>query len=185
MKCKLVAITGLIGSGKSAVGNYLRQRGFCVVDCDEISRKIAQRPDVLREVEQLLGSQAVVEGTLNRQYIRSVVFGNKQLLDSYNAIFHNKINQEILKLEHSSNEVVFVEVPLMDAVDIDWYKVWNVTMPEQLRLSRASVRDGKDIEDIRRISAMQKIYKGDCAEVVNDGDIASLHGRIDDLLKQL
>ena len=73
----------------------------------------------------------------------------------------------------------------MDAVDIDWYKVWNVTMPEQLRLSRASVRDGKDIEDIRRISAMQKIYKGDCTVIVNDGDIASLHGRIDDLLKQL
>lgn len=185
MKCKLVAITGLIGSGKSAVGSYLRERGFCVVDCDEISRKIAQRPDVLREVEQLLGSQAVVKGTLNRQYIRSVVFGNKQLLDSYNAIFHGKINQEILQLHNSGNDVVFVEVPLMDAVDIDWYKVWNVTMPEQLRLSRASVRDGKDIEDIRRISAMQKIYKGDCAEVVNDGDISSLNGRIDDLLNQL
>ena len=44
MKCKTVAVTGLIGSGKSVVGNYLRQKGFKVIDCDTVARKIAQEP---------------------------------------------------------------------------------------------------------------------------------------------
>lgn len=185
MKCKLIAVTGLIGSGKSVVGNYLRQRGFFVVDCDKISREIAQRPDVLQEVQQLLGSQSVVDGMLNRAYIRSVIFQDKLLLDKYNAIFHNKINQEISRLEDCNGKFVFVEVPLMDAVNIDWYQVWNVTMPEQLRIERASVRDGKDAEDIMRISKMQKKYSGNCLEIVNDGDLASLYGQVDNLLAQL
>lgn len=185
MKCKLIAVTGLIGSGKSVVGNYLRQRGFFVADCDKISREIAQRPDVLQEVQQLLGDQSVVDGTLDRAYIRSVIFKDKLLLDKYNAIFHSKINQEIVKLENRNDKFVFVEVPLMDAVEIDWYQVWNVTMPEQLRIERASVRDGKDVEDIKRISDMQKKYSGSCVEIVNDGDLCSLYCQVDNILAEL
>ena len=71
MKRNAIALTGGIGSGKSAVGNYLRQKGFVVVDCDQLSRQIATEPQVLSQVEDLLGQGFVVDGQLDRAKIRN------------------------------------------------------------------------------------------------------------------
>ena len=35
---KVIAITGIIGSGKSTLSKALRERGYLVIDCDQGSR---------------------------------------------------------------------------------------------------------------------------------------------------
>ena len=35
-----IAITGTIGSGKSTVASYLRNKGYFVFDCDEVNREL-------------------------------------------------------------------------------------------------------------------------------------------------
>ncbi|MBO5867244.1 MAG: dephospho-CoA kinase, partial [Clostridia bacterium] len=57
MKRNAIALTGVIGSGKSAVGNYLRQKGFVVIDCDKLSREVANHWQVQQKVVQLLGAE--------------------------------------------------------------------------------------------------------------------------------
>ena len=36
----VIALTGGIGSGKSTAGKILREKGYCVLDADVISREI-------------------------------------------------------------------------------------------------------------------------------------------------
>ena len=61
MKRNAIALTGGIGSGKSAVGDYLRQKGFVVIDCDKIARQVANDSQVQQKVIALLGEQFVRE----------------------------------------------------------------------------------------------------------------------------
>ena len=40
---KIIGITGGIGTGKSTVSSYLRQKGYRVLDADEMARGISQK----------------------------------------------------------------------------------------------------------------------------------------------
>ena len=96
MKRNAIALTGGIGSGKSAVGDYLRQKGFVVIDCDKIARQVANDSQVQQKVIALLGEQFVVDGQLNRAKIRSVVFADEYLHKQYSAIFHQRIKEILI-----------------------------------------------------------------------------------------
>ena len=37
---KIIGLTGGIGSGKSTVSKYLKEKGYYIIDADEISRKL-------------------------------------------------------------------------------------------------------------------------------------------------
>ena len=70
MKHKAIAICGYIGSGKSTVGNILRNCGCEVIDCDKLARQVADMPSTVDAVRDLMGDGDVLNGKLNRPYIR-------------------------------------------------------------------------------------------------------------------
>ena len=39
---KIIGLTGGIGSGKSTVSGYLREKGFFVIDADQVARDIME-----------------------------------------------------------------------------------------------------------------------------------------------
>ena len=93
MKHKAIAICGYIGSGKSTVGNILRNCGGEVIDCDKLARQVADMPSTVEAVRDLMGDGAVLNGKLNRSYIRSRIFDNNKLLSKYNKIFTAEIGR--------------------------------------------------------------------------------------------
>ena len=54
MKRKVIAVTGGIGSGKSTVCRLLEKKGFRVVDCDALSRRVAEQARFLWKFSCLL-----------------------------------------------------------------------------------------------------------------------------------
>ena len=54
-----VVITGSIGSGKSAVCELLRDRGFEIIDADKISHDVLDR--CAAQVAEIFGAQYVVQ----------------------------------------------------------------------------------------------------------------------------
>ena len=54
-----VVITGSIGSGKSAVCELLRDRGFEIIDADKISHRVLDR--CAAQVAEIFGVQYVVQ----------------------------------------------------------------------------------------------------------------------------
>ena len=190
MKCKVIAITGQIGSGKSTVGKYLVQKGYSVIDCDSLSRTASTLPDVQQRVVCLLGKDSVVNGNLNRTYIRQLIFSDDNLYSQYNQIFLDKIKSLLttavddLACQQGKN-LVFVEIPLIDAFSYNWDEVVLVTSPQSQRIQRVTLRDGVDASDVENISNRQNYVTQPTVTVNNDGSLDALFAKIDKLLQIL
>jgi dephospho-CoA kinase len=85
-----VALTGGIGSGKSAVSTMLAARGAVVVDADLIAREVvAVGSPGLRAVVDAFGPQVVQEdGSLDRAGLGRLVFADREALGTLNGILH-------------------------------------------------------------------------------------------------
>lgn len=184
MKRNVIALTGGIGSGKSVVGNYLRQKGFAVIDCDQLSRQVSTQPQVLNSVANLLGEGYVADGQLNRAKIRNVVFADPQLHKQYNQIFHTRIKQELTQLVEQSNGTVFVEIPLIDAFDFDWQQIWLVQRSLNDRVNSVVQRDGVTPQNVLDIASKQVVCDHPTATINNDGSLQQLYSQVDDLLQK-
>lgn len=183
MKRNAIALTGGIGSGKSAIGNYLRQKGFAVVDCDQLSREVATHPQVKQKVLDLLGDDFVVNGELDRAKIRSVVFQNEQLHKQYSQVFFDRIKDVLLERVNQSQNTVFVEIPLLDAFDFPWQQIWLVERDVESRISSVIERDNVSRQNVLDILSKQKTFTNYTIKIDNNGTLDDLHTQIDNLLQ--
>ncbi len=183
MKHKAIAICGLIGSGKSAVGSYLDKLGYTVVDCDDIARQLATDSNIIAQVQALLGECSISQGQLDRGYIRSVVFADSALLAQYSNIFSSGVADRVLDII-SNNSIVFVQLPIYDAIPYSWHSVWNVVCNQDIRLHRTIARDNTSAQDVMDISNQQQPVMG-TVTIDNCGTLQQLYDNIDRLLLTL
>lgn len=184
MKRKTIAITGGIGSGKSAVAQILRDYGYITVDCDQLARQVADMPQVVSQVASLLGEQFVVDGKLNRAEIRNVIFADSSLLEQYNQIFFDKIRQLLVEQVDASQGVLFVEIPLLNAFPFDWTEIWLVKASQQDQIARVTLRDGVGEQNVSQIIDSQAQIKQATSVIVNDGTLEELKQKVALALQQ-
>ena len=91
----LIALTGSIGSGKSAAAKIFQACGFDVVNADNIARSLLENDD----------------GSPNRKIIAQKIFSNKKLLERVESTMHPAIMKTALEGVNSGVRVV--EVPLL------------------------------------------------------------------------
>ena len=182
MKRKIVAITGGIGSGKSQVCAILRQLGYATVDCDALSRQIADEKQVIAAVEKLLGSECVTNGAINRPKVREVVFSDENLLKQYNAIFHGRVKNRLDEQIQRTDGTVFVEIAVIDAFDYPFDEIWLVDSQQQTRIERVTTRDKVSAENVEHI--IQRQHYPNCTRVLhNDGTLQQLQKQVISALK--
>ena len=190
----VLGVTGGIGSGKSTVSGYFRDRGVQVLDADEISRQVTDVGGVaLPEIAELLGSRAInAKGALNRSYVASLVFSEKNKLDKLSAIIHryvlSTIGEEIAKAAEKKVKLIVLDVPIPvrhGFVDV-CNQIWVVSASDPVRLERLEGR-GMDRDDAKKRMAMQMTREeyeelGDVI-LVNDGTLEELYAQIDKAVK--
>ena len=178
MKRKVIALTGGIGSGKSAVAQILRHMGYQTVDCDVLAREIANEPSVVAEVEQLLGSESVVGGAINRPKVREMVFSDDSLLKKYDAIFHGRVRQRLIELVEQADETVFVDIPVIDAFEFPFDEIWLVDATKEAQIARVAARDGVSADNIESIMSKQH-YNGEFTRtIINNGTLDDLKAQV-------
>ena len=191
----VLGVTGGIGCGKSTVSGYFRDKGIEVLDADEISRQVTDVGGVaIPEIAELLGPRAInANGALNRKYVASLVFSQKNKLDKLSAIIHHyvleTIAEEVAKAAERKVKIIVLDVPIPvrhGFVDI-CNQILVVSSADDIRLERL-VKRGMDRNDARKRMAMQMTREEyeELADrvLVNDGTIEELYEQIDDYVKE-
>ena len=89
-----LGITGGIGCGKSTVGSILAQRGWHVIDTDEIARNLLQSDaGTIAEILSVWPGVRMADGSINRKALADIVFADSDALRRLNGITHPKIGR--------------------------------------------------------------------------------------------
>lgn len=187
---EVIGLTGQIASGKSTVSAYLRQKGFAVVDADEIAHEVIRRGGrAYAAVVQQFGAEFVgAEGEIDRRKLGQAVFADPEKLAQLNAITHPCICAEIRARLAAQRGTVFLDAPLLVQAGLDTLcgEIWQVTAAEDIRLGRIQVRDGLDADEARARMQSQAGVRMPTDRLVhtidNSSDTAALYRQIDRLL---
>jgi dephospho-CoA kinase len=188
-----IGLTGGIASGKSSVSRALRELGVVVVDADQIAREVVEPgSEGLRDVVAAFGpSVLAADGSLDREKLAAVVFGDDAARKRLQAITHPRIGR--LSAERiaaglvSSAPYVVYDAPLL--VEVGAHRGLDalivVAASEADQVARARARDGVDEVAVRaRIAAQLPLaQKTAVADYVidNDGSLEDLQRRVRDV----
>ena len=89
-----IALTGGIGSGKSAVGDILSELGAIVIDSDQLARDVIERgTSGFDEVLARFGDGILVDGEISRTKLAEVVFSNEEARKDLEGIIHPRVRR--------------------------------------------------------------------------------------------
>ena len=186
----VVALTGGIGSGKSAVSERFAARGVPVVDTDVIAREVvAPGSEGLAAVVEAFGDGVLGDqGGLDRAALRTRVFADPAERRRLEAILHPLIRAEARRrVDALETPYCIVVIPLLVEGGGSELarRVLVVDAPDELRRRRVGARDGLDDETIGRIFAAQvsreeRLRWADDV-IVNDGSVERLDAEVERL----
>ncbi len=186
----VVGITGGIGSGKSAVTDYLEIKGITVVDADKVARVVVEPgTSGLAAIAEHFGRDILLpNGTLDRAALRKIVFDKPDERKVLEGITHPRIREEIARqLSDAGSPYVVLASPLLlesgQSSFADYVVV--VDVPESVQLSRTMTRDDNSEQLVKSIMAVQldretRLARADTS-ISNEGTLEELHTRVDAL----
>ena len=187
---QLIAVTGGIASGKSAVSARLAEHGAVVVDADRLAREVVEpgTPALARIAEEFGPEFLTPEGALDRARLGALIFGDPERRHALNAIAHPAIGARSHELFAAAaaadpDAVVVYDVPLL--VDADrtgeFDLVVAVVADPAERVRRMVELRGMDRDDAERRIAAQA---SDAERVAIADVVIDANGSLDDTLAQ-
>ena len=188
----VIALTGGIGSGKSSVADIFRELGAAIVDTDEIARQLTAPGQAgTIAIKERFGPEFLgMDGALNRERMRELVFSDPAAKKQLEAILHPMIRAVV------SSEVgaatakprtpyVVIAVPLL--IETGAYRdlahrILVVDCSENQQEARVMKRSGLSLTGVRAIMANQATRNERLAladDIVhNDSDMPELRAGV-------
>jgi len=111
-----IGLTGGIASGKSTVCDLFSQLSVEIIDADKISHDITKKDGpAFHEILDYFGKKILgLDGELDRQQLRSIIFNDATAKRALENIIHPKVLNEINKnISDSTAPYLIIAVPLM------------------------------------------------------------------------
>ena len=161
---KIIGLTGGIGTGKSTVSDYLREKGCHVIDADELSRKMTEKgASSLSRLQSIITERVIQE-----------------------------IDSEIQALrKEGGTDIVVIDAPLLFECGMESVadENWLVTADMHARIERIKRRDGlsqKQIENRINNQMTEEKKRGMSQYILdNSGTVESLYRQIDRRLERV
>jgi len=190
----IIGLTGSIATGKSTVSRMLKQKGYPIVDADEISRLVVEPgSSVLSEIAQTFGEEVLLpDGSLNREKLGNLIFNNEEQRKKLNGIIHPAVRQEMIRqkeewLEKGANTII-MDIPLLFESKLQSYvdKIIVVSATPAVQKERLIARNRYSAEEAdARINSQLPIVekeKGADAVITNDGTLDETEKQLNEIL---
>ncbi len=158
-----VALTGGIASGKSLVGEYLKQNQISVIDADDVVRRLLEEDkDLHTQIRQEFGQDVFTPaGKVDHKQLGQKVFGEantpkRKLLESWT---HPKVREAIERFfsDNILHKLAVAIIPLVFESNLEknYDEVWLLEVDEQQQLARLMARNHLSEADARARIASQ------------------------------
>ena len=147
-----VGLTGGIGSGKSTVAKVFETLGIPVYYADDAAKRLMNEDeDLKKQIIHHFGEESYTNGQLNRTYIASVVFGNKDKIELLNSLVHPvTIADSVNWAKSQQSPYTIKEAALLfeSASAQGLHYIIGVSTPQVLRINRVMKRDNVSREEV-------------------------------------
>lgn len=189
---KKIGITGGIGSGKSTVCKLFSSvLGVPIFNTDLSARKAEEIDGVKEAMAEIVGAEMLVDGHIDRAYLRSKAFTNSEMLDKITRLIGKHVMNDLAAFTETNKAAPYIlvesailyESGLNKEMDI----VIAVTAKEETRLARAMARDkATEQEVLNKINnQFTDKYKCDLADFVIYNEGLDLIDSYDSLMKSV
>ncbi|MBR5900598.1 MAG: dephospho-CoA kinase [Clostridia bacterium] len=188
-----IAVTGGIGSGKSAVIDCAKRLGFNTLSCDDLTDETYKKCKVKRYLKK--NFKHAVKGVIIKKPVKSeiakTVFKDREKLKNLTNFLAPIILAECLKRAKKMGGTVFIEVPLLfECNKADCFNSVIVVVRElEDRIKSVMERSNLSKEEvIDRINAQFDYDSADLTDYVvikNDGDLENLNSTFISIMQEL
>ncbi len=143
----IVAVTGGIASGKSAVTGFFHALGISIADADIAARTVVETGQpALEEIASCFGSHLIIDGQLDRQALRELIFNNADAKKKLESITHPRIRELLIQeCQAATSAYAIVAIPLLAEGNKTHYawinRILVVDTPREIQKSRLLARD--------------------------------------------
>lgn len=118
-KIKKIGLTGVFGSGKTAVASIFKKYGIDVISCDDLVAELLEKEEVKKELAGIFGNRVMKNGKLDKKKIAEVIFTDREKKEKLENLIHplvfKRIDEEIKKNidRIKKRGIIIVEIPLL------------------------------------------------------------------------
>jgi dephospho-CoA kinase len=185
----VVALTGGIGAGKSAVAQNFAELGALVIDADQLARIAIERgSDGFAEVLLRFGDEIILNGDIDRKKLAEIVFSDEGARKDLEAIIHPRVQaifaEAVADLDH--DDILIYEIPLLAETNATEKFDYVITVEADLEVRKERLlKRGLYISQIEKRIAAQASEESRTAiadkVIRNDGDEDSLLRQVENL----
>ena len=193
---RIIGLTGGIASGKSTVTSYLKEKGYPVIDADQVVRELQVPGGALyRVLVDHFGKEILTkEGELDLVALGQRIFSDPSERDWSNRVQGRLIREalaEVRDRQATQSDLFFMDIPLLIEQGYEeWFEsVWLVAVSKETQLKRLMERNHlSELQAQERIASQMPLdEKSAHADLVldNNGDLTALYAQLDAALQQL
>lgn len=157
----VIGLTGGIACGKSLASSYLKAKGFSVIDCDEINKKLQLLNPEVQSILKANFPLAFDDEKINRKKLAEIVYQSETKLHLINQLMLpfiiKEIQSELNFLKQLNTKVVFIDAPLLFENGLDRLcdKTVCIYVDEKIIKQRFLERPEKTLEIFEKVISAQ------------------------------
>ena len=182
---KKIAITGIIGSGKSTAASLFKKLGIPVFVADESAKQLMESDsNVINQLVYNFGDIVYQDRKLNKTYISERIFNNSSDLKFVNALVHPLVNDKFQSWcnTQQSSYIIYESALVFENESEDIFdEIICIKTPINIIHQRINIRENYSFEKINKIIENQISQDEKCKKssycILNDS-IENLNKRI-------
>lgn len=112
----IIGITGGIATGKTTVSNYLKEKGFLVIDSDQLSYDALTIDDICINQVFKYFPEVKNNNQIDRSKLGEIIFNDKERKEKLNQIVHPYVITRLKQVREAYKDketIIFFDIPLL------------------------------------------------------------------------